>query len=45
LAPFEADVALTQTKDPEEMKKAVSVLYASGSIENIYKAALLVLSR
>jgi hypothetical protein len=45
LAAFEASVVLTQTKDPEEMKRAVSALYPSGGTENIYNAALQVLSR
>lgn len=45
LAAFEANVVLTQTKDPEEMKQAVSALYPAGGTENIYNAALQVLSR
>jgi hypothetical protein len=45
LAAFEAQVVLTQTKDPEVMKKAVSVLGPAGGTENIYSAAQQVLTR
>jgi hypothetical protein len=35
---------LTRTKDPEEMKRAVSVLSTFGGTENIYTAAQRVLA-
>ena len=47
LADFEVSLDLTQTKNPEEMKAAVSALAPDGptGIENIYNAALQTLSR
>jgi Mg-chelatase subunit ChlD len=38
LAPYEVDVTLTVTKDPEEVKAALEVLVPAGGTENVFKA-------